>query len=237
MVEKIKRHCSEKPEQADFVFTTTHKSKGLEWKTVVLLDDFIDLDSTQDFRDIGDADEMNLIYVALTRARENIVLNKNIIHLLALGGESFEEVISMKRAKILEHNIECLICHDNIIFEDNVLGLKSKCLKMRDGTVRVKAGHICSVCAAAAHFRDILSSAKTLAGKRVKSREFLRYFVGVLPDKYQEGLNRATIEPEPQMWAANVMEPVHIVVNGVPLLEEPNFWAAFYDSDEDEDVW
>lgn len=25
------------------VFTTTHKAKGLEWKTVVLLDDFFDI--------------------------------------------------------------------------------------------------------------------------------------------------------------------------------------------------
>ena len=36
---KVRCHCPEN--LADYVFTTTHKAKGLEWKTVILLNDFI----------------------------------------------------------------------------------------------------------------------------------------------------------------------------------------------------
>ena len=40
MVEKIQKHCQTDPKLADYVFTTVHKSKGLEWQSVILLDDF-----------------------------------------------------------------------------------------------------------------------------------------------------------------------------------------------------
>lgn len=186
LVEKIKLHCKALPEQADFVFTTTHKAKGLEWKTVVLLDDFIQLDTNQRTHDMS-ADEINLLYVALTRACENVVLNRNLVYLLALGGESFEDVISMKQAKLLESTIECAKCHANIASDDNVLGLKSRFVKMRSGTVTVEAGHICSVCAAAVCRLPWLY-AMAVMNKRVKSREFLRYIVGVLPAKFKEAL-------------------------------------------------
>ena len=43
MVDTIKRHCSYAEKDADYIFTTTHKSKGLEWKTVLLLGDFLEI--------------------------------------------------------------------------------------------------------------------------------------------------------------------------------------------------
>jgi len=40
IIEKIHTRCNYGPGYADYIFTTTHKAKGLEWKTVILLDDF-----------------------------------------------------------------------------------------------------------------------------------------------------------------------------------------------------
>jgi superfamily I DNA/RNA helicase len=52
-------------ERAHLTLTTAHKAKGLEWEQVYLTDDFIDLeDLPEDF----DPEEINLLYVALTRA-------------------------------------------------------------------------------------------------------------------------------------------------------------------------
>lgn len=59
------------------VVTTSHRSKGLEWDNVVLLDDLAEVwpeyfDSTDEL----DVDELRLLYVAITRAKKNIWLGK-----------------------------------------------------------------------------------------------------------------------------------------------------------------
>ncbi len=51
--------------QADTVLSTVHKAKGLEFDTVVLMDDFPDFPGP-DLRQVAE-DEANLIYVAITR--------------------------------------------------------------------------------------------------------------------------------------------------------------------------
>ena len=80
IISRIKQRCRCNPKEADYVFTTTHKAKGLEWKTVVLLDDFLSIPNQdpddceyklKDLERLPD-DEKNLIYVALTRAKVRI---------------------------------------------------------------------------------------------------------------------------------------------------------------------
>jgi F-box protein 18 (helicase) len=67
-------------DKADVILTTAHKAKGLEWDTVELCDDFTALMDKKgrplSHRSI-DIDEINLIYVAVTRARENLYLQRN----------------------------------------------------------------------------------------------------------------------------------------------------------------
>ena len=73
---KVRCHCPEN--LADYVFTTTHKAKGLEWKTVILLNDFIEVTNgiMSDRTKSGDEaeDEENILYVAMTRAKEYLVI-------------------------------------------------------------------------------------------------------------------------------------------------------------------
>jgi hypothetical protein len=52
---------------ADYVISTVHRAKGLEWKRVKVANDF--RFKTVDGRLMLDEDEMRLLYVAVTRAR------------------------------------------------------------------------------------------------------------------------------------------------------------------------
>ena len=52
-----------------------HKAKGLEFDTVVLMDDFTDIrEQGLHLRDVPE-DDANLIYVAITRAKIRLVVN------------------------------------------------------------------------------------------------------------------------------------------------------------------
>ena len=61
-IENIRRHTSSQA-NADIVFSTAHKSKGLEFDTVKVTDDFFV--SADPLR--SENDEKNLLYVAVSR--------------------------------------------------------------------------------------------------------------------------------------------------------------------------
>jgi F-box protein 18 (helicase) len=79
LVDRIKAAATD-DHKADVILTTAHKAKGLEWDTVELCDDFTAL-MDQKGRPLSrrslDVDEINLIYVAVTRARENLRVQRN----------------------------------------------------------------------------------------------------------------------------------------------------------------
>jgi len=64
--------------KARVLLTTAHKSKGLEWSNVLLMDDFHPLVKEENIIDPAgvDPDEFNLIYVAMTRAMINLRFDK-----------------------------------------------------------------------------------------------------------------------------------------------------------------
>lgn len=74
---------------AEVLLTTGHKSKGLEFEQVVLADDFADLfDERGDTLSVGPdlpKDEINLLYVAATRAKKALQLNGELRRLAAKG--------------------------------------------------------------------------------------------------------------------------------------------------------
>ncbi|MGO6842638.1 MULTISPECIES: UvrD-helicase domain-containing protein [Rhizobium] len=59
-------------EKADLVISTAHKSKGREWKSIRLMDDFLRSSPTDKENSGPDPAEMRLLYVALTRAKESL---------------------------------------------------------------------------------------------------------------------------------------------------------------------
>lgn len=76
LIEAMKTNTTS-PGQADLVLTTAHKSKGLQAAEVELANDFPDLD---DKKLEGDKkrEEVNLLYVAMTRAQTTLSLPDNI---------------------------------------------------------------------------------------------------------------------------------------------------------------
>jgi F-box protein 18 (helicase) len=93
------------PNDAEILLTTCHKAKGMEWETVVVADDFRDLfdpetGDTLPLRRIPttkqeadaekepkshetlDPDEVNLLYVALTRAKTNLLIRHGHLRVL-----------------------------------------------------------------------------------------------------------------------------------------------------------
>ena len=77
-VDRIKEKTVD-TEQAGIILTTAHKAKGLEWDHVLIMDDFVPLVKDETPVDPAgvDPDEFNLIYVAVTRARERLRFHKN----------------------------------------------------------------------------------------------------------------------------------------------------------------
>lgn len=68
------------PEECDILVGTAHKSKGLEFPTVYLASDFPDLFSPDSpYTDAELQQEINLYYVATTRAQKLLVLNEGAV--------------------------------------------------------------------------------------------------------------------------------------------------------------
>lgn len=67
---------------ADITVCTAHRSKGLEWDSVSLHDDFADI-LDPEMSESKRHDEINLLYVAATRARQTLITDPILSELLA----------------------------------------------------------------------------------------------------------------------------------------------------------
>lgn len=91
LIELIRRKGKtfEKGIGADLILTTAHKSKGLEFENVLLTDDYVSFfDQDGDLRRQMDESEVNLLYVAVTRAEKAIQLNETTLEWLRHIGET-----------------------------------------------------------------------------------------------------------------------------------------------------
>jgi hypothetical protein len=80
-LQQVRKMTVKTESDADFVVTTAHRCKGLEWDNVVMGDDFPDpLDRDMDIDD--KAQEINLLYVSVTRAKLAIAINSIVIGML-----------------------------------------------------------------------------------------------------------------------------------------------------------
>mgnify|MGYP001627112256 CR=1 FL=1 len=81
LVTDLRKNQAQSEADADVVLTTAHKSKGLDWDYVQICDDFEFLEdleaklSEDPYAQVDDQ-EINLLYVAATRAKREVMLNK-----------------------------------------------------------------------------------------------------------------------------------------------------------------
>ncbi|AOM40992.1 DNA helicase [Xenorhabdus hominickii] len=80
-LEKMREFAVTDESKANLTVSTAHRAKGLEWLTVVLNNDFPDLFDPK-LTELSRRDEINLLYVAATRARKKLVINESIEYVL-----------------------------------------------------------------------------------------------------------------------------------------------------------
>lgn len=76
----IKQNIVNEIDKADIVLTTSHGSKGLEFKQVALTNDYYNFfDKNGVLKKNIPREEINILYVAITRAKTNLIKNKILI--------------------------------------------------------------------------------------------------------------------------------------------------------------
>jgi len=105
---------------ADVIITTTHQAKGLEFDNVKLSDDFIPLITTQKtiycYKSSSAIEAYNILYVAMTRAKKLLILNKELYEFLQIlkGNRVFEykdKICSLCNKYITTRRTEeCITC-------------------------------------------------------------------------------------------------------------------------------
>ena len=80
LIDKLRRR-SRSPEKADLSLSTAHRAKGLEWRSVEMLDDFVTLwdEEEQEWIESANDEEINLLYVAMTRPSQEIEYPKSLV--------------------------------------------------------------------------------------------------------------------------------------------------------------
>jgi hypothetical protein len=91
LIGRVKATACEKMEDADVILTTAHRSKGLQFRQVLLNDDFDDLVNGDGKLAVDDLEtfqqEVNLLYVAMTRAQKALELNRQLQQFMAAVAE------------------------------------------------------------------------------------------------------------------------------------------------------
>jgi hypothetical protein len=90
LVTRIRNEAVVTPTGNEVLLTTGHKAKGLEWMNVVLSEDFTDMRAEYDAESKADVppprEEVNLLYVAMTRAMKGLAVHTPLVDWLT--GES-----------------------------------------------------------------------------------------------------------------------------------------------------
>ena len=107
-------------EIADVILSTVHQAKGLEFNNVKLSNDFIPLVTAQNtifiYKSLSALEGYNLLYVAMTRAKNNLIINKELYNFLKLkkGQRNYVSIENCQlcggpiQSKKYEEGINCL---------------------------------------------------------------------------------------------------------------------------------
>ncbi|GIX80246.1 f-box DNA helicase 1 [Caerostris darwini] len=153
----IKESCCYDLAHANVVFTTAYKSKGLEFDTVCLTDDYpIEFDIDFKKRRLRPSEEHSIIYVAVTRAKQSLILSKKLINVCLAAQEKFEYPV--RSSVFLRNHISLIRCAGCIReFEPStvLISFRRKMILSCDRVIN--SGPLCTKCATRTYFRPILS--------------------------------------------------------------------------------
>ncbi|XP_038067815.1 F-box DNA helicase 1-like [Patiria miniata] len=148
LIEKIRSRT--KPEtMADIVLSTAHQAKGLEFDTVKIADDFGISEARLSPLVVVDKDELNMVYVAITRARKSLVLNNSLMKFI--GEQPTWEKFAYPAPAMLRDRVGsqdpniCVECREQIP-GNCVMLLRKNARKVAYPTVSRAGGLLCLEC-------------------------------------------------------------------------------------------
>ncbi|XP_049669713.1 F-box DNA helicase 1 isoform X3 [Accipiter gentilis] len=153
LVQRIESSHVSQEAMADYLIGTVHQAKGLEFDTVLIADDFVQVphlsgDHQRTNFNIGmyPEDEWNLLYVAVTRAKKYLLMSKSLENLLALAGERFLRVELMSEAAKDGAPIACSmpLCTETLQSSSRLV-VKKLPLTHSNGS-RDAGGYLCHAC-------------------------------------------------------------------------------------------
>lgn len=147
----LKERCCYSIDVANVIFSTAHKSKGLEFDTVCLTDDYPISTVPSLFNGDSPRDEANILYVAVTRAKKCLLLPEKITKVLHLAYEKFEYPVASK--SIFQDNaaLTCTSC-DATFTPHTVLMLIRRKVVMASER-EIKPGPLCMKCGSDPYMR------------------------------------------------------------------------------------
>ncbi|KAL4227091.1 F-box DNA helicase 1 [Mactra antiquata] len=162
-IRKIESKCVKDERQADYVFSTAHKAKGLEFSTVRVTDDFLgdqtgnmlvrldvppyDVNHIQPLQGSSNTvstgaktdDEENLLYVAVTRAQNALQMSSTLMRVIRRAGETFSYPVYSKDVQREGKPFKCINIGSE--FKPYALTLSKKEIKLGEG-LKVQGGLI-----------------------------------------------------------------------------------------------
>lgn len=116
LIQDLKNKSQKDLRGQEIILTTAHKSKGQEFDSVVLLDDYCDLKVEQDDNNVDiipSTEDINILYVAATRAINNLKMNEKTIEWLndidmlsrVHAGQSVDSYIGYKTKEMMKQQI------------------------------------------------------------------------------------------------------------------------------------
>ncbi|XP_040534433.1 F-box DNA helicase 1 isoform X4 [Gallus gallus] len=138
--------------EKDYLIGTVHQAKGLEFDTVLIADDFVDVPCARDNNQrrpqfiIGmyPEDEWNLLYVAVTRAKKCLLMSQSLEHLLALAGEHFLRVELMGEA--VKTGVACSAQQCTQTLQSGIRLVVKKLPLIHSNGSRDMGGYLCYSC-------------------------------------------------------------------------------------------
>ena len=144
-IERIKKQYCSDVDQAEIVFSTAHKSKGLEFDTVRLGEDFL-LDCSVEELENAPNDEKNLLYVAVTRAKHRLQCSTLLYHILSLKTDLLLAWESLQSVENIESKY-CAECKRSCGFTETESFIAMKRAQVSLGTAqKMDGGFQCCRC-------------------------------------------------------------------------------------------
>ncbi|XP_031570894.1 F-box DNA helicase 1-like [Actinia tenebrosa] len=117
-IKSINNNVIEDASQADYIVSTAHKAKGLQFSSVRVHDDFALTNPSMISTTVTEADirdENNLLYVAVTRAQNRLILNQTIVRALQLNKEHLLQPVT--GGSYDGGSISCKFCYNPVILD------------------------------------------------------------------------------------------------------------------------